>query len=112
MNKLTALMGFLSGAVGLEIVRRLFDWIDKRRSAREQKANTELSLSSNIQVARISQETNVFDRLWNETIRQTERAEAAEKANLECERKILRLEIENADLKLCIEELQNELKNN
>ena len=111
MNILTALMGFLSGAVGLELVRRLFDWIEKRRSAREQKANTELSLSSNVQIAKITQETGMLERLWDEVIRQKQRAETAEQANLECERKIIRLENEIAELKECNQELKDELAN-
>jgi hypothetical protein len=106
VNIFTALMGFLSGAVGIELVRRLFDWIEKRRAARELKANAELSVSSNVQVARITQETAMLERLWAETIRQNQRAETAERANLEFERKILRLESEITELKDCIEELK------
>ena len=111
MNKLTALLGFLGGALGLELVRRFFDWIEKRRAARELKANTELSTTSTVQIARITQETSMLERLWDETIRQNKRAELAEQANLECERKILRLESENAELKECIQELKDELAN-
>jgi hypothetical protein len=106
VNIFTALMGFLSGAVGIELVRRFFDWIEKRRAARELRANTELSVSSNVQVARITQENVMLERLWTETIRQKERAETAERANLECERKILRLESEIAELRETIVELE------
>ncbi len=100
---LIGITAFISGGTLLKMASMALTYFDARRKSRKEELAQEVSQSSTVMVARLGIDGKQIEQLWEEIHRQTVAKEEAQRAQLECERKIVRLEGQ-------IEALRNRIK--